>query len=143
MTIYSKDEILQKAKEIAKMISETEEVDFFKKAEEKINNNQKVSQLIATIKRLQKESVNLQHFQKHEALKRNEAKIDDLMAELDAIPVVQGFKQSQTDVNDLLQLISTTISNRVTDEIIKSTGGDQLSGQTGSAINNGNSSPCQ
>ncbi len=143
MTVYKKEDILNKAKEIASMISETEEVDFFKRAEEKINNNEKVKKIIAKIKTLQKESVNLQHFQKHEALKRNEAKIDDLMAELDAIPVVQEFKQSQTDVNDLLQLISSTISNKVTDEIIDATGGDQLSGQTGSALKNSDPSPCQ
>ena len=41
------------------------------------------------------------------------------------------FKQSQAEVNDLLQLVASTISNSVTDEIIKSTGGNLLSGETG------------
>lgn len=54
------------------------------------------------------------------------------MAELDSIPVVQEFKQSQSDVNDILQMVSHTISNKVTDEIIESTGGDLLKGTTGS-----------
>ena len=35
MAKYTKDEIVEKAKEIAKMIAETEEVDFFKRAEAK------------------------------------------------------------------------------------------------------------
>lgn len=39
---YTKTEIIDKARELAKMIAETEEVDFFKRAEAKINENQKV-----------------------------------------------------------------------------------------------------
>ena len=42
MTKYTKDEIMQRAEEIATMIAETEEVDFFKRAEAQINENQKV-----------------------------------------------------------------------------------------------------
>jgi cell fate (sporulation/competence/biofilm development) regulator YmcA (YheA/YmcA/DUF963 family) len=119
MTVYTRDEILAKANELAKMLAETEEVAFFKKAEAQINKNEKVQKLIQDIKRLQKESVNLQHYQKFEALRENENKIDQLMDELDAIPLVKEFKQSQKEVNDLLQYISKTISERVTEAITK------------------------
>ncbi|MFB5660488.1 RicAFT regulatory complex protein RicA family protein [Alteribacillus sp. HJP-4] len=129
-TIYSKKEVLGKARELGKMIAETEEVDFFKRAEEQINRNLKVQELIGKIKKKQKEAVNLQHYEKTEALKKVEQQIDDLNAEIDDIPLVQEFKQSQTDVNQLLQLVSTTISNTVTDEIIESAGGDKLQGTT-------------
>ncbi|WP_061566979.1 RicAFT regulatory complex protein RicA family protein, partial [Heyndrickxia coagulans] len=134
MQKFTKDDIVAKAAELAKMIAETEEVDFFKRAEAQINENERVRNLIANIKALQKQAVNLQHYGKKEALKQVEAKIDELEEELDGIPVVQEFKQSQMDVNDLLQLITNTISNTVTDEIIKSTGGDLLKGQTGSQV---------
>ena len=127
---YTKDEIVVKAREVAKMISETEEVELFRNAEVKINENAKVQQLIAKIKKLQKEAVNLQHYNKPEALKEVEVKIDELQDELDQIPLVQQFKQSQLDVNAMLQLVATTISNSVTDEIIKATGGDVLRGKT-------------
>lgn len=129
---YSKSDILDKAKELAQMIAQTEEVDFFKKAEQQINENTSVSSLIGQIKKLQKEAVNLQHYGKHEAHKEVEQTIDNLVKEMDSIPVVQEFKQSQADVNDILQMVSHTISNTVTDEIIESTGGDQLKGTTGS-----------
>jgi cell fate (sporulation/competence/biofilm development) regulator YmcA (YheA/YmcA/DUF963 family) len=132
MTTYTKEEILGKAKELAKMIATTEEVEFFKKAESQINTNANVAKLMGQIKNLQKQAVNLQHYQKHEASREVEEKIDALMAELDSIPVVQEFKQSQNDVNDILQMVSHTISNKVTDEIIESTGGDLLKGTTGS-----------
>ena len=133
---YSKDDIIAKARELAKMIAETEEVDFFKRAEAAIHENEKVSTKIKSIKGLQKQAVNLQHYGKPEALKRTEEKISALEQELDEIPIVTEFKQSQVDVNDLLQLVATTISNQVTNEILESTGGNLLSGETGSEIAN-------
>lgn len=74
MTLYSKKEIVERARELAKMISETEEVDFFKKAEAQINENTKISTIINQIKALQKQAVNLKHYGKHEALKQVEEK---------------------------------------------------------------------
>jgi len=142
MALYTKKEIVERAKELAKMIAETDEVDFFKRAEAQINENQKIKEMIASIKSLQKQAVNFQHYGKHEALKKVEEKIDKLQEELDAIPIVEEFKQSQTEVNDLLQLVAHTISNRVTDEIIVSTGGDLLRGETGSKINNDSGCGC-
>ncbi|AIE59733.1 RicAFT regulatory complex protein RicA family protein [Bacillus methanolicus] len=136
MAKYTKEEIIARAKEIAKMIAETEEVDFFKRAEAQIHENEKVRTLIADIKGLQKQAVNLQHYGKPEALKKVEEKIEELERQLDEIPIVQEFKQSQVEVNELLQMIATTISNTVTDEIIISTGGDVLRGETGAQIRN-------
>jgi cell fate (sporulation/competence/biofilm development) regulator YmcA (YheA/YmcA/DUF963 family) len=132
----SKDEIVAKAQDLAKMIAETEEVDFFKRAEAQIHENEKVRTNISTIKGLQKQAVNLQHYGKIEALKKTEERISELEQQLDEIPVVYEFKQSQAEVNDLLQLVASTISNSVTDEILKSTGGNLLSGETGSEIKN-------
>ncbi|WP_102346864.1 RicAFT regulatory complex protein RicA family protein [Bacillus sp. Marseille-P3661] len=132
MAKYTKSEVVKKAEELAKLIAETEEVEFFKRAEAAINKNEKVDRIMKDIKSYQKQAVNFQHYNKPEALKKVEDKIEALMAELDSIPVVGEFKQSQTEVNDLLQLVSSTISKTVTDEIILSTGGDLLAGETGS-----------
>ena len=137
MAKYTKDDIVARAKDLALMIAETDEVDFFKRAEAHIHENQKVRTLIADIKGLQKQAVNLQHYGKPEALKKVEEKITSIEQELDEIPVVQDFKQSQVEVNELLQLIAVTISNKVTDEIITSTGGDVLLGETGASMKNG------
>ncbi|PLT31631.1 RicAFT regulatory complex protein RicA family protein [Peribacillus deserti] len=134
---YTKTDILNKADELAKMIAETEEVDFFKKAEAQINENQRVRELIASMKSLQKQAVNFQHYGKTEALKMVEAKIEAIEQEIDEIPIVQEFKQSQVDVNDLLQMVASSVSNTVTDIIIESTGGDVLRGETGSKVNSG------
>lgn len=134
MTTYTKDEIVVHAKELAKMIAQTEEVDFFKQAEEKINENQKVHRVINQIKSLQKEAVNLEHYGKKEALKKVEEQLTQLQDSLEALPIVQQFQSSQVEVNALLQLVTSTISNTVTDEIIIATEGDVRKGQTGSQI---------
>lgn len=139
MAKYTKDDIVARAVDLARMIAETEEVDFFKRAEAQLNENQKVHTLIADIKGLQKQAVNLQHYGKPEALKKVEEKITSVEQELDEIPVVRDFKQSQVEVNELLQIIASAISNTVTDEIIISTGGDVLMGETGSSMKNGGS----
>lgn len=140
MEKYTKDDILKQAHELAKMIAETEEVDFFKRAEAQINENQTVREMIASIKSLQKQAVNFQHYGKDRALKLTEEKLEKLENDLDEIPIVQEFKQSQVDVNDLLQLVASAISNKVTDEILISTGGDLLTGETGSKLKNSTSS---
>lgn len=134
----NKEEIVEKARELAKMIADTDEVEYFKAAEAKINENRKVQDKIKMIKRLQKQAVNLQNYGKFNALRAVEAQIEALEQEVDEIPVVQAFKDTQVDVNELLQMVTHTISNTVTDEIIKSTNGDVLQGKTGSALLNQN-----
>ncbi|WP_461200915.1 YlbF/YmcA family competence regulator [Anoxybacillus sp. TBDG-1] len=142
MAKYTKDDIVQKAKELAKMIAETEEVEIFKQAEAKIHENEKVRTMIAKIKSLQKQAVNLQHYGKIEALKKVEAEIDDIYEQLSEIPIVEQFKQSQVEINDLLQLVASTISKTVTDEIITSTGGDVLRGETGAQVKHSHCGHC-
>ena len=137
MAKYTKDVIVARAEELARMVAETDEVDFFKRAEAQIHENKKVRTMIDEIKGLQKQAVNLQHYGKPEALKKVEEKIDQIEQELDEIPVVREFKQSQLEVNELLQIIASTISNTVTDEIIQSTGGDVLHGETGASMKHG------
>jgi len=140
MAKYTKDDILAKAEEIAEMIADTDEVDFFKRAEAQINENQKVREMIASIKSLQKQAVNFQNYGKEKAYKQVQDKIEALEQQLDEIPIVQEFKQSQVDVNDLLQMVASQVSNTVTDLIIESTDGNLLSGETGSKVRAGGGS---
>ncbi|HSI67492.1 MAG TPA: RicAFT regulatory complex protein RicA family protein [Planococcus sp. (in: firmicutes)] len=139
---YTKDEIIVKAKEVANMIAETEEVEFFKRAEAQINENQQIREKIASLKSLQKQAVNFQHYGKERALELIEGKIQKIEEEIDGVPIVQEFKQSQNDVNRLLQMVSNSIANQVTNQIIRSTGGDLLRGETGSKVNSGSSGSC-
>ncbi|MFD2045724.1 RicAFT regulatory complex protein RicA family protein [Ornithinibacillus salinisoli] len=139
MVEYTRTQVLDEAKKLAEMLANTEEIDRFKQVEAKLNENKKVQTLINRIKALQKQAVNFQAYEKREALKKVEAEIDRLQAEIDEIPVVQEFKESQIVVNDVLQLISGTISREVTNKVIESTGGDVLAGETGSKKQNSTS----
>src|SRR5690625_3154634 len=141
MKQYTRQEVITEAKQIAEMLANTEEIERFKVVEAKINANQKVQRLISRIKRLQKQAVNLQAYEKTEALNKVEKEIDDLQDELDTIPIVQEFKEIQGVVIDVLQLVSGTIAREVTNHVIKDTDGDLLTGETGSKVNNGTS--CQ
>ncbi|SRR5690554_4313901 len=134
MAKYTRKEVIEEAKELARKLANIEEIDRFKQLEVKINQNTKIQSLIKKIKAAQKQAVNLQHYGKEEALKKVEDQIDRLQEELDEIPIVQEFKESQVVVNDLLQRVTNTIANEITDEIVRSTGGDVLKGETGSNV---------
>ncbi|ELK44498.1 YlbF family regulator [Halobacillus sp. ACCC02827] len=133
MAQYTRQQVVDEAKKLAKMMAEIDEIDRFKQLEAKLNENLKVQAHIKKIKALQKQAVNFQAYGKSEALQKIEGEIDRLQDELDAIPVVAEFKDSQTVINDILQMVSNTISREVTNEVIRSTGGDVLEGKTGSA----------
>lgn len=123
--------ILEKARELADLIANSSEVDFFKRAEAQIKKSDKVQSLISQIRIKQKEATNHDHYGRREELEKTESELDRLNDELDEIPIVREFKQSQVEVNDLLQMVTHVITNTVTDKIILSTGGDPLTGETG------------
>ena len=96
--LYTKDDIIEKAHEIAHMIANTEEVEFFKRAEAQINENQFVREKIASLKSLQKQAVNFQHYGKEKALKLIEEKIEKIEKEIDEMTSTSGKPALQTDV---------------------------------------------
>src|SRR5699024_1409972 len=134
--MYTKQEIVEEAKKLGKMMAETEQVEFFKKAEAKIHENKDVREGMASLKSLQKQSVNFQNYGKERAYQMTEEKIRKIQEELDEMPIVEQFKDSQRQMNELLQLVSHAISRTVTEEVITSTGGDLLMGETGGAMKN-------
>ncbi|MFG6115036.1 RicAFT regulatory complex protein RicA family protein [Halobacillus sp. MO56] len=136
MAEYTRKQVVEEAQKLAKMMANIEEIDRFKQLEEKINENKKIQENISRIKALQKQAVNFQAYGKTEAQQKVEKEIDRLQAELDAIPIVEEFKSSQTIINDILQMVSNTIAREVTNEVIRSTGGDVLKGETGSKVSN-------
>lgn len=74
MTLYSKRHCRQ-ARNLAKMISETEEVDFSNGLKRKSMRMTKCLQSLIRLKPC-KASCQSEHYEKHEALKQVEAKID-------------------------------------------------------------------
>ncbi|MCC2683259.1 MAG: rane protein [Paenibacillaceae bacterium] len=112
-----RQDILMKAKELADLISTSTEVQFFQQAEKQIATNDTVQKLINQIKKKQKEAVAFETFKNPAMVKKIEAEIDQLQDELDEIPIVSEFKQSQQDINYMLQLIMTAIRDTVSEKI--------------------------
>ena len=113
---YSKDEVLNKVAEITTRLDELEEVERYKALEARLNDNQKVKDLIDAIKKLQKQAVNLQAYGKVNAVKQIDDQIDAIQAEIDAIPIVDEFKSAQVIVNDILQALTSNINEKVNEK---------------------------
>ncbi|AMA74730.1 hypothetical protein ACH33_11950 [Aneurinibacillus sp. XH2] len=128
---YDYSSIIESAKELAALIANSEEVERFKQAEKKISANGRVQGLIMQIKQKQKRIVKLEHSRQYDQIPEIEKEIDALQDELDTIPIVQEFKQTQQDINELLQMVTSVIANKVSENIIVSTGGDPLYNDTG------------
>ncbi len=113
-----REDILAKAKELAELIMTSDEVQFYQKAEKKIQNNAEVQKLISAIKKKQKEAVAFETvFKNPQMVQKIEEEIAALQDELDAIPLVSEFQQAQHDINYLLQLIIGVIRDTVSEKI--------------------------
>ncbi|MDB5052000.1 MAG: hypothetical protein JWM44_50 [Bacilli bacterium] len=112
-----REDIMVKAKELAELISTSTEVEFYQKSEKQINSNEHVQQLISIIKKKQKEIVAFESFKNQKMVDKIEAEISVLQDELDQIPIVSEFQQSQSDINYLLQLVMGVVRDTVAQKI--------------------------
>jgi len=117
-----REDILAKAKELAELISTSNEVQFFQKAEVQISSNDQIQTLISAIKKKQKEIVAFESFENKKMVEKIEKEIDDLQDQLDAIPIVNEFRQSQEDINYLLQLVMSVIRDTVSEKVTVESG---------------------
>lgn len=112
------EDIMKKAKELAQLISTSAEVEYYRRAEKQINGNEHVQGLIKQIKKKQKEAVAFEKtFKNEEMVKKIETEIEALQDELDSIPIVSEFQQSQSDLNYLLQLTLGIVRDTVAQKI--------------------------
>ncbi|MEX2462308.1 MAG: YlbF family regulator [Paenibacillaceae bacterium] len=112
-----RDDIMAKALELADLITTSSEVEFYQKSEKQINTNEHVQGLINMIKKKQKEIVAFESFRNQKMVDKIEAEIVVLQDELDQIPIVSEFQQSQSDINYLLQLVMGVVRDTVAQKI--------------------------
>src|SRR5690554_5614014 len=104
--------VLIQAERLGRRLTETEEVRRFREAERQIQRSGRVQGLIEEIKRKQKELVHAKHYQKTNYIRRLEEELDRLQQELEDLPIVREYQQSQVEMNDLLQMIQRWLSIR-------------------------------
>lgn len=119
-----REDILSKAKELADLISTSNEVQFFQKAESQISSNDQIQTLISAIKKKQKEIVAFESFENKKMVEKIEKEIEELQDQLDSIPIVNEFRQSQEDINYLLQLVMSVIRDTVSEKITVEAGAE-------------------
>src|SRR5690606_11917803 len=115
--VIVRKDIMEKAKELANLLSTADEVQVYQKAELKVNNHTEVQDIIKVIKKKQKEIVGFEHFKNQAMVEKIEQEIEQLEQQLDAYPVVNEFKQSQEDINYLLQLVIGIVRDTVSEKI--------------------------
>ncbi|MFC4811205.1 RicAFT regulatory complex protein RicA family protein [Paenibacillus sp. GCM10023250] len=116
--IIVRADIMAKTKELADMLFSSEEVQQFQRAEKQIQGNMRIQGLIAQIKKKQKEAVAFETtFKNADMVAKIEKEIDALQDELDGIPIITEFQQSQADINYLLQTVVSVIRDTVAEKI--------------------------
>ncbi|WP_240548239.1 RicAFT regulatory complex protein RicA family protein [Paenibacillus lignilyticus] len=116
--IIVRADIMAKTKELATMIFTSEEVQLFQRAEKQIQGNERIQGLIAQIKKKQKEIVAFETtFKNADMVAKIEKEIEVLQDELDGIPIITEFQQSQADINYLLQTVVSVIRDTVAEKI--------------------------
>jgi len=118
---YTDEDILAYTKGVAEKLADLEDVQRFKAVKQTLDEHEKVKQQINQIKQLQKQAVNLQAYGKTEAAKLVDQDIDKIQQQIDALPIVEEFKQTQVDVNAILQSLISEINQQMSDEMDKST----------------------
>lgn len=124
----SRQAILAEARRFATMLEQSAEVKRYRDAEKQVYQSAKVQQMIAMIKRKQKELVHAKHYQKPEYIRLLEQELDQLNEHLDHLPIVREYQQYQVEVNGLLQTIQQVIADTVSQKIDVETGGEVASG---------------
>src|SRR5690606_32840818 len=120
--------VLIQAERLGRRLTETEEVRRFREAERQIQRSPRVQGLIEEIKRKQKELVHAKHYQKTKYIRLLEEELDRLKRELEDLPIVREYQQSQVEMNDLLQMIQQVVVDTVSQKIAVETGGSFTGG---------------
>ncbi|UXS36029.1 YlbF family regulator [Staphylococcus delphini] len=117
--MYSREMILEAAQKLSASIQSLETIQHYQRIEAQIHQNEQISQYMAELKQNQKQSVNLQNYDKPVAFARSEEKIEEIQTKIDEIPIVNEFKTVQQEANDLLHVIIGTLSARIEQENIE------------------------
>lgn len=115
MRQVNRELIMTKVNNLAELISDQEEVKLYQEAEKKIKNNKKIETLISQIKLKQQELVNAKHLKKTNYIKKLEQELDKLNAELNEIPLVKQYQQTQIELNKYLQSVIKIIKDQISD----------------------------
>lgn len=118
---YSIDDknIEAELEKLLQLLDQNETIKRYKEIEERVNNNEKLTQLVEDIKEAQKDAVQFAHYGKPEAEKEAIKRADELTAQFDEHPLVLAYREQLAEANDLLQHITAMIQRGINDQLEK------------------------
>lgn len=110
--MYSKDDILKQADQLTSKIQDLDLIKSYQNIEKQIHENRNIESKWIAWKQ-QKQSVNFQNYGKQHAYQQSEDEIEALEDEINELPIVEEFRSAQYEANDLLQLMISTMEDRL------------------------------
>ena len=104
---------------LVEMLKTNEVIVRYQEAEESIEDNRALEQLVETIKSKQKEAAAFEHYAKPAAAEKTAAELADLNKQLKESIAVQQYRDALWDANELLENIIGIIQRGVDDAIEK------------------------
>lgn len=111
--LYSRDDVISATKQLSEHIHQLEMVQNYQLIEKRVHENERLKHYMNHLKRSQKQSVNFQNYNKPVAYKQSEDSINAIKSDIDEIPIVNQFREAQNETNELLQLITKTLYQRL------------------------------
>jgi cell fate (sporulation/competence/biofilm development) regulator YmcA (YheA/YmcA/DUF963 family) len=98
---------------LIQMILENETIARYRRIETLINGNKELKGKIGELKSIQKQLVNAKEIQKTEAIITFQKRYDDLLATIEAYPLMSDYLALQSDINEMLQSIVSIIEDGI------------------------------
>jgi cell fate (sporulation/competence/biofilm development) regulator YmcA (YheA/YmcA/DUF963 family) len=119
LSISHRDRILQKTQELVDTIQSTEIFTRFKQAENKLNRHPDGQALLflGKAKRNAYSQISLRHGYDHPESQKAKAEYDDILRQIQQIPLIEEYQISQEDLNELLQGVTRTIINTLSPDL--------------------------
>lgn len=111
--LYSRDDVISATKQLSEHIHQLEMVQNYQLIEKHVHENERLKHYMNHLKRSQKQSVNFQNYNKPVAYQQSEDSINAIKSDIDEIPIVNQFREAQNETNELLQLITKTLYQRL------------------------------
>ncbi|MDI3327504.1 MAG: YlbF family regulator [Alicyclobacillaceae bacterium] len=111
------NEVWAQAYELGLLISESPEVEAYRRAELALQNHPEARHLMNRLREQQEQLQNLQRYGSGPHLRPLEESIEEILQQLDRIPEVAAFKEAQSRVDSLLQAVTRTITEAISDRL--------------------------
>jgi Predicted membrane protein len=111
--LQNNNELLQYKNEILAIINNNPTIQFYLQVKDKLNNHSKILTLLDQERTLQQEIVNAKYINKQNQVTLLEQKLENIVKELNNIPLYQQYLTASEDAQQFLDEICTIINQEL------------------------------